>query len=94
MHCSGPSSGASVGRTLDQYGQLHTQAALEHNPSGRQSVWVNPDTGARVSVMPTRTYQTGAGQYCREYQTPTRVGGNVEQAYGPPAVNLMDRGKP
>ena len=78
----GAAAGASVGRTLDGYDYLRAQSALETVPSGQQSVWVNPDTGAQVSVTPTRTFQTQKGQYCREYQTSAQVGGRTEHAYG------------
>lgn len=78
----GAAAGASVGRTLDGYDRLQAQQALEYNPSGQQSVWINPDSGAQVSVTPTRTYQTASGQYCREYQAHVSVGGKTEQAYG------------
>lgn len=78
----GAAAGASVGRALDGYDRLQAQQALEYNSSGQQSVWINPDSGAQVSVTPTRTYQTASGQYCREYQTNISVGGKTEQAYG------------
>ena len=78
----GAVAGASIGRTLDGYDHLQAQSALEHNPSGQPSVWINPDTGARVSVTPISTYQTSPGQYCREYQTSVQVGGRSEQGYG------------
>ena len=78
----GAAAGASVGRTLDGYDYLQAQRALEISPSGQPSVWVNPDTGAQVSVTPTRTFQTTQGQYCREYQTSVQVGGRTEHAYG------------
>lgn len=74
--------GSSVGRDLDRYDELQAQHVLEHNRSGEKTLWVNPDAGHEVSVMPTRTFQAESGEYCREYQTTATVGGKTEQAYG------------
>lgn len=79
-------AGSEVGRRLDERDRLlHQQAAqqaLEVNRSGTASTWTNPDTGHAGSVTPVRTYQTGTGEYCREYQQTVTVGGQTEQAYG------------
>jgi len=74
--------GASVGRSLDEQDEMKARHALEYNRTGQPSSWVNPDSGAEVTVVPTRTYQSTAGRYCREYQTEVLVGGKREQAYG------------
>ena len=78
--------GSSVGKSLDDTDKLMmertTQASLEHVESGQTSTWSNPDSGHSGSVTPVKTYQTNAGQYCREYQQTISVGGQEEQAYG------------
>jgi surface antigen len=51
-------------------------------PSGQSVAWQNPDSGNAGTVMPTRTYQTASGQYCREYQQTISVGGERHQSYG------------
>ena len=78
----GAAAGASVGRSLDSYDRFQAQQAFEYNQTGQSSIWVNPDSGAQVGITPTKTYQTAAGQYCREYRTTVQVGGKAEQAYG------------
>lgn len=78
----GAFAGSNVGRRLDVYDELQAQRALEYNSTGDRSTWMNPDTGKEVTFVPTETYQRDNGQYCREYQTEVRVGGNIEQAYG------------
>ena len=55
---------------------------LESGRSGQTVAWVNPDTRARATVTPVRTYQNATGQYCREYTTTGRIGGYDESLYG------------
>ncbi|MCR9073155.1 MAG: RT0821/Lpp0805 family surface protein [Alphaproteobacteria bacterium] len=78
--------GSEVGKSLDRADKAAlantTQTTLESQPSGTTSTWSNPDSGNYGSVTPTRTYQTDAGQYCREYQQTIVVGGRTEQAFG------------
>lgn len=78
--------GSEVGKSLDRADKAAlantTQTTLENQPSGTSSTWSNPDSGNHGSVTPTRTYQTNAGQYCREYQQTIVVGGRSEQAFG------------
>jgi len=78
----GAAVGSNIGRSLDRQDELRAQQALETNRTGEMSQWTNPDTGAQVAVVPTRTYENPYGQYCREYQTEVTVGGKVEKAYG------------
>ena len=83
---AGAALGGEVGKSLDRADRLamrrSTQTALEKNRTGAASAWRNPDSGNRGTVTPTRTYRTGQGQYCREYQQTITVGGKTEQAYG------------
>lgn len=79
---AGSIAGASIGKTLSEQDALNAQNALEHNKTNQGSQWVNPDNGNQYQVTPTKTYQTAAGRYCREYQTTVTVGGGHEKAYG------------
>lgn len=78
--------GSSVGQSLDRADKLaaaHTaQEALEYQPSGKTSKWVNPDSGHSGTITPTKTYQESNGTYCREYQQSVTVAGKTQQAYG------------
>jgi surface antigen len=74
--------GNNVGRSLDDADELHAAHVLEKNRTGQASTWVNPDSGAAVTVVPKRTYQAASGDYCREYQTEVEVGGQRQLAYG------------
>ena len=78
--------GHQVGRSLDRadraYAARAVSQSLEHEPSGGATVWRNPDSGNQGTVTPTRTYETPAGRYCREYQHTVTVGGQSETAYG------------
>ena len=74
--------GASIGRSFDQLDAMNTHQALENNTTHQTSNWVNPDSGNQYTLTPTNTFQTTAGQYCREYQTSVTVGGELRRGYG------------
>ena len=50
------------------------QQSLEGQRSGSTQGWKNPDSGNSGTFTPTRTYQDGSGQYCREYRQTITVG--------------------
>ncbi len=78
--------GSEMGKSMDNadraYANRTAQQSLESAPAGQSSTWQNPDSGHYGTVTPTKTYQTGAGQYCREYQQTVTIGGKTEEAYG------------
>lgn len=78
--------GSEIGRSLDNADRAimaqKTQNTLETAPTGQTSTWNNPDSGARGTVTPTRTYQTASNEYCREYQQTVSINGKQETAYG------------
>jgi len=78
--------GGAVGNALDQRDRdlalKERQYALENEPTGQSSAWVNPDSGHRGSVTPTRTYRNESGQPCREFTETVVIGGEEQQAYG------------
>jgi surface antigen len=81
-----PLWGQEYGSVLDaaeQQAMSETfQYVLENNRTNEASAWVNPDTERSGSVVPVRTYQNSAGQYCREFITTITIGGAEEPAYG------------
>jgi surface antigen len=78
--------GGAVGKSLDQTDELYASRAeyqaLEYTPAGSATGWQNPDSGHSGSVIPTRTYQTASGEYCREFQQQAAIGGQVQEVYG------------
>lgn len=74
--------GGNIGRAMDQVDQNCVGQILERTPTRRTVVWQNPDRNGEYRVTPTRTYQTRAGTYCREYQTKIIIDGRVQNAYG------------
>lgn len=73
---------AAIGQGDEFYTASARQFALEATKVGEVTSWHTPTSGNRGSVTPTRTYQTAAGQYCREFQQTVTVGGRTESAYG------------
>lgn len=78
--------GSEVGQSLDRADKLHAgranYQALEYAPAGNQVAWENPDSGHYGSVTPTRTWQAGSGEYCREFQQQAAIGGEIQALYG------------
>ena len=58
---AGAMIGQDIGRQLDQADRLYmeqtAQATLERSRTNQTGTWVNPDSGNRGTVTPTRTYQ-------------------------------------
>jgi surface antigen len=77
--------GSEVGKSLDKsdvaYMNQTQQRSLESAKSGQRSSWQNPDSGARGTITPTRTYESN-GEYCREFNQTITVGGKTEKGYG------------
>jgi len=74
--------GGAIGRSMDQQDRRQAYYALEHNRTQEPYSWRNPDNGNSYAVTPTRTYETRAGQYCREYQTDAVIDGRRESVNG------------
>ena len=78
--------GGFIGHQMDQKDKLIAEQtaakALESNRTGQSSGWKNPDSGNSGTITPTKTYQSGSGQYCREYRQEVIIGGEKQQAYG------------
>jgi surface antigen len=78
--------GGAIGNALDQRDKRMAaeaaQRAFENSRTGTTTTWQNPDSGHSGTITPTRTYQGGGGQYCREYQQTITVGGQPQKSYG------------
>jgi surface antigen len=78
--------GSQVGQSLDRadvdYANRTAQRGFESAPTGQSVAWNNPDSGNSGTLTPTRTYQTQAGQYCREFSQTITVGGRTQEGVG------------
>ena len=74
--------GGNVGRSMDDTDRLKARRSLEYSQTNETTHWSNPDTGNEYSMTPTRTWQSGNGQYCREYTSDVVIGGRRETSYG------------
>ena len=78
--------GSHLGKKLDERDELAmrlaTNNALEFSQVNHPTQWSNPDSGNRGAVVPTRTFQTSNGNYCREFTSEVNVGGKSETAHG------------
>lgn len=83
---AGAAIGGSIGSYMDeqdrQMNYRATQQSLEYNRIGQEYSWNNPDSGHYGTVVPTKTYTSSYGSYCREYTTTVNIGGKAQKAYG------------
>jgi surface antigen len=79
---AGAMIGQHIGETMDDTDRMKTAMVLNDSRTGDATTWVNPDTGYRYTVKPTRTYEQSSGP-CREFQLDATVGGQTNQnVYG------------
>ncbi|OGT32343.1 MAG: hypothetical protein A2W28_05615 [Gammaproteobacteria bacterium RBG_16_51_14] len=74
--------GASMDCQDQQYHVDTTQNALETQPTGQASTWVNPDSGHSGTVTPLKAYQTTDGTNCRDFNQTLTVDGQEEEMTG------------
>ncbi|MGD8209475.1 MAG: RT0821/Lpp0805 family surface protein [Desulfobacterales bacterium] len=78
--------GGAIGDRLDAADRREAREAaqfsLENSRSGTVTAWNNPDSGNSGTIMPSRTYQTASGQYCREFQQTVTIAGEENQGFG------------
>jgi surface antigen len=78
--------GAGMDDSLDlhdrRYMQRTAQNALEFNRTWEASLWRNPETGAEGMVTPTRTYESAAAKWCREFEATITIDDDKELATG------------
>ena len=78
--------GNKLGAAMDcqdqQYHVDTTQNAMEKQPTGQASTWVNPDSGHSGTITPVKTYQTNEGTNCRDFNQTLNVDGQVEEMQG------------
>ena len=74
--------GQHIGESMDDVDRMRTAMVLNDSRTGESSSWVNPDTGYRYAVTPTRTFEQGTGR-CREFRLDATVGDQSHQhVYG------------
>src|SRR3954471_682170 len=73
--------GGKIGAKMDEADKLKAAQALESTPTGEHASWTNPDTGAKYTMTPTKTYEASAGP-CREFTVDASVDGKPEKVSG------------
>ena len=78
---AGAAIGGAIGRSMDEVDRLKTGTTLETVRTGVSSQWVNPDTGNRYAVTPTRTTVAG-GAPCRDFTVDALIDGASQVVRG------------
>ncbi len=72
----------------DRHGAVYTAQpryvarTLEKAADGQSIIWNDSRKQARYEIVPTQTYRTDNGRYCREYLNTATVGGQTRQVFG------------
>ncbi len=66
---------------MDAMDRERMNHAFETTPTNQSYGWVNPDSGVRYNVRPTRTYYQGDAP-CRTYVTTAWIDGRAETVQG------------
>lgn len=74
--------GSSISASMGSPDQRCAAQALDYAQERQPIAWRDPDQGIDYQLTPQKTYQDPQGQYCREYVSEARVGGQVQQVYG------------
>ncbi len=77
----GAAIGGSIGQSMDEDDRVKSAHALESVRTGVPSTWLNPDTGNKYTITPTRTFETRDGP-CRDYTIEALIGGRPETVHG------------
>jgi len=79
---AGAMIGRHIGETMDETDRMKTAMVFNDSRTGQVTTWVNPDTGNKYTVAPTKTFEHESGP-CREFQLDATVGGQTnQQIYG------------
>ncbi|HET7401572.1 MAG TPA: RT0821/Lpp0805 family surface protein [Usitatibacter sp.] len=73
--------GGKIGQKMDEADKLKAAQALESTPTGQNTTWTNPDTGAQYTMTPTKTYEASTGP-CRDFTVDAKVDGKPEKVQG------------
>jgi surface antigen len=78
--------GNNIGAALDardrEYQNKTFYNAMEYNPIGVTSSWINPDTQNRGDIIPRKTFQNGNQAYCREFTQVIFIGNVKQEGFG------------
>lgn len=79
----GALAGREIARSMSEADQQRAATAERTAVARNEPItWSNPDTGARGSIEPVRTYTNAQGNLCREYTHTVYIEGQPETARG------------
>ncbi len=79
---AGSMVGQHIGQSMDDTDRMMAARTLNDNRTGEARTWVNPDSGYRYTVTPTRTYEA-TNVPCREFRLDATIGNRSDQdVYG------------
>lgn len=74
--------GYIVGNEMDKYDRQELNHVYERGMSGRESAWINPDTGNQFVVKPSPAYTNQSNRkICREAEIIAIIDGREEKTY-------------
>lgn len=74
--------GGLIGDRMDELDQSCAGQVLEHARTGQAVAWRDPNSDARYTVTPVKTWQAEDGRYCREYTAKATINGHRQDVFG------------
>lgn len=78
---TGAAIGSNIGRTMDEVDRMRIAEALETQPTGSSTQWINPDSRQAYIVTPVRTFQVNQ-EPCREFIMDVKIENRNEKVSG------------
>jgi len=72
--------GGAIGRSMDQADHQCTGQIMEYAQDNQRIIWQKD--GAEYTMRPGRTWTSGSGLFCRDYQATATIGGKPQQIFG------------
>ena len=75
---AGSMIGQQIGESMDDTDRMMAARTLNEYRTGESRTWVNPDSGYRYTLTPTRTHEHRNGP-CREFRLDAKIGNQSDQ---------------
>ena len=73
--------GSNIGESMDEANRVKMSDALENTQSSHSRTWTDPDTKARYTIKPDKSYYKG-NDVCRNYKMSVVIDGELQNANG------------
>lgn len=74
--------GGAIGKSMDDTDRMKMASALQNNPSGRSTHWMNVKTGDKYVVTPMHRMTVAGNPNCRKFRSLAIINGKKQHLHG------------